>query len=128
MKHREQYKEWLAQNAQGHGLAGCAIGFSNKTWLCASLSDTLEIPVMETAMRCISDTFEVANLHHVPSLEQKWTFEKTVLFCARRPDKTFIAIFSSHTDDVDLTRIRQMIDDFKSFQPTADNLPSDESE
>jgi hypothetical protein len=125
MTHREQYNEWLAGNAHGNGLTGCAIGFPNKTWICASLSETLEVPAMETAMRCLADTFDVAGLHHIPSLEQKWTFEKVAVFSARRPDKTFIALFFDNTEATDGERIRQIIEDFKGFQPLMDNRSAD---
>ncbi len=116
MTQQDQYHEWLAVNAQGSGLLGCAVGFPSKTWICVSLSEALEVPAMDAAMRCISDTFDVAALHHIPSLEQHWAFDKIALFCARRPDKLFLALFAD-IQAIDLDRARQVIEDFKIYQP-----------
>ena len=118
MTPREQFKEWLARNLQDSGWLGCGLGFSDKTWYCLPLSESLEVAAMETAMRCLADAFDVAGLHHVPSLEQKWTFEKRRVFCARRPDKTFLAVFLENQEDPDFARVRKLIDEFKLFQST----------
>ena len=123
MHHREPFNDWLARNARGEGLTGLGIGFADKTWLCASWSASLEIPAMETAMRCLADTFDVAGLHRIPALEQKWTFEKTRIVCARRPDKTFIAIFAVNSDEADPARIRQLVEEFMAFQPGTETGP-----
>jgi len=128
MSRREQFQDWLAQNARGEGVSACGIGFPSKTWICACLSPDVPAPAVEAAMRCIADTFEVAGLHHMPALEQRWVFEKQVVFCARRPDKTFLAVFCENQGQTDERYVRRMMEEFKTFQPverTAEAAPPD---
>jgi hypothetical protein len=119
MKDSKPYHDWLVQNARGEGFTGLGIGFADKTWLCVSLSETLEVPAMDKAMRCLCDAFAVIGLHRVPAAVQKWTFAKALIFCERRPDNAFIAIFTTNNDEVDPARIRQLVEAFKGFQPRA---------
>lgn len=111
----DQFQSWLASHAGFNGLLACCVGFANKTCLCASASDQFQGQAMNLVMRCLSDAFDVASMHRIPTAEQRWTFGDATILCARRPDRHFIALFLERNGVVDMERARQVIEEFKTF-------------
>lgn len=114
MNEREQFKHWLARQTQAPGLMACGLGFSGKTWFCLSSRDDYPVPALETAMRALFETFEVAHLHRIPALELEWQFARATVYAVRRPDRVFVALFFAAPAP---ETARGIIEKFKTFQP-----------
>ena len=110
----DQLQSWLASQAGIAGLLACGVGFSNKTCICASASDAFQGPAMNLAMRCLSDSYDVAGLHKISAAEQRWVYHNVIILCARRPDRHFIALFLS-AGAPDMTRAARVIEEFKAM-------------
>ena len=93
MNERDQLKHWLAEQTQAPGLLACGLGFSGRTWFCLSSRDEYPIPALETAMRALFESFEVAHLHRIPAPELEWHFARATVYAVRRPDRVFVALF-----------------------------------
>ena len=109
-------QQWLAERTQITGVLACGIRFPDKTSLTQSWSNEFPVESLENAWRCVSDTFQVLKINFFPNEQIRWVYENAFLYCGRRYDGIFLAIFTCKDPDVfDQENIEQLIVEFRAL-------------
>jgi hypothetical protein len=114
---KEFVSQWLEQSSRIAGVLACAAGFPDKSTHSISYSEQFPPKSLESVWRCLADTYEVASLHHIAAQHQRWIYEHTQVYCARRSDRIFLAvILENHSQKVDLAGVERLFNQFKSLR------------
>lgn len=110
---RELINQWLSQQGSLRGLMACGLRYPDETVFIPSISASFPQEKVGYALRCLADTFQVLKLNHLPSQYLRWIYQNALLYCVKRADGVFVAVFTSReADSVDLGRLGKLLAEF----------------
>jgi len=91
---REQIQQWLIECCSLRGLLACGVRYPDQTVFIPLGPARFPKDKLENALRCMADMFQVLKLNQFPNDYVRWIYGNALLYCIRRADGTFLALFT----------------------------------
>jgi hypothetical protein len=115
---KEQFNEWLKQQAQVAGLQACGLRYPDQSTFTEVRDLGFTREGLENAWRGVADTFEVLKHQQSPALHLRWVFEQSVLDCLTRPDGIVLMVFTTRKpQELDVAGLQALFMEFQNRVP-----------
>ena len=115
---KEAATEWLRRTPSVRGVLLRGLRFPDQTIVCDVDSRDLTAAALEQAYRAVADTFQWLLPRQIPSAQIVWSYDRTVLHCVRRADKTILgAMVSARPGEADLPSLERQLAEFVALVP-----------
>ncbi len=113
---KTQVTEWLRHVPTLRGVLLRGLRFTDQTIVCDVDSRDLTAASLEQAYRAVADTFQWLLPRQLPSVRLVWHYDRTMLYCVRRADKTILgAMATAKTDELDLSGLNRQLAEFQNL-------------
>jgi len=111
---KAQLTEWLRHAPALRGVLLRGLRFMDQTIVCDVDSRDLTAASLEQAYRTVAETFQWLLPRQIPSVQLIWHYDRTVLHCVRRSDKTILgAMALAKAGDTDLAGLNRQLAEFQ---------------
>lgn len=118
---KETLNLWLSRHARLPGVLACLLRYPDGTVFAQAWAEGFAGGSFEHVARGLADTFQVLQFNRLPAVHLRWVYQRALLYCARRPDGTCLAVFTTREgDQTDPLALQEL---FRGFQ-SADLAPS----
>jgi len=114
---KAQLTEWLRHAPTLRGVLLRGLRFTDQTIVCDVDSRDLTAASLEQAYRVLAETFQWLLPRQLPSVQLIWQYDRTVLHCVRRADKTILgAMALAKQGDTDLAGLSRQLAEFQTLK------------
>ena len=113
---KEQIEQWLGRHCSLRGLLACGVRYQDQTVFIPAGVGSFPKHNLENTLRCMADMFQVLKLNQFPNDYVRWIYENALLYCTRRPDGTFLALFTRREPEAtDLEALVKILAEFTTL-------------
>jgi HEAT repeat protein len=113
---KTQATDWLRRAPSVRGALLRGLRFTDQTIVCDVDARDLTAVALEQSFRAVADTFQWLLPRQLPSAQLIWHYDRTVLHCVRRADKTILgAMATAKSDDLDLSGLNRQLAEFQNL-------------
>ena len=109
------FSQWMPAAAEFEGCLACGVRFPDQTVITHTTLEDLEPATIEIALRGLADTFQVLDVHRIPTARFRWVYQQGYVHCVQRPDNILLGVFTSRTD-LDTVALENFINGFLSLR------------
>ncbi len=110
------FKTWLGRRAQVAGVQACGVRLGGETLAAEVWEPDFSHHGLESAWRCVVDTFQVLRYYQAPAFHLRWLFEQSQLHCLSRDDGACLMVFVTRKPhDLDAAGLEAMFAEFQQL-------------